>query len=456
MKVTVDRSAASEVVLNVELDWAEVEKASERAYRKLAQQYSIPGFRRGHAPRSIIERTVGKDAIYQEGIEELMDSSYRSALRENNLRPLAPPTIDSPTLEHGQSYAFTARFPVQPPVSLGDYRSIRMKRTEPEVTEEDIQRVVERVQQSHAMWLPAERAAAIGDQVTVDLRLTVGDRTISDLHDNEFELAEERVGLFFGMDAQIVGMSEGESKSFTTQIPEDYANTELAGKEAAFEVTVKAVKFRELPEVDDELARSVGQYENLDEMRIAIRMQYQEQREHDAQHQFQDAVIAELVKQTEVEIHPVLIEREIDDIVAEMRRMLSRSGMTLDDYLESVLKKTEAEYRDTLKDDAAERAKRSLALRAVADAEDIQVSDDDIRSWLRVYASATGNTMKLASLSSGQRDFIVNEIRQERAVSRLVELATQDDGGDSSEAATPADAVAEAETASADASPAND
>ena len=150
MKVTVEQAPDSEAVLSVELEWEELEKASERAYKKLAQQYNVPGFRKGKAPRSMIERMVGKDAVYQEGLEELVDQSYKQAVKEHNLQPIARPTVDAPPIEYGQPYTFTARVPVLSPVTLGDYQAIRVEQPAITVSDEEIDGVVERIRQDQA------------------------------------------------------------------------------------------------------------------------------------------------------------------------------------------------------------------------------------------------------------------------------------------------------------------
>ena len=247
MKVTVEHPSESEAVLNVELDWNELEKASDRAYRKLVDKYNIPGFRRGHAPRAMLERMIGKDAIYQEGLEDLISTSYADAIRQNDLTPLSQPASETPELSIGEPYTYTARVPVLPPIKLGDYKAIRVEQPSTDVTDEDIDHTIEHIREDGAQWLPVERPAQVGDKVTVDLKLTVGDRTVSDLHDNEFELAEERVGIFTGMDANLIGMSEGESKEFTTTIPEDYANTDLAGKRRSTPSPLRPSRYANCP-----------------------------------------------------------------------------------------------------------------------------------------------------------------------------------------------------------------
>lgn len=435
MKITVERSTDSEAVVNVELEWPELEKASNKAYQRLAQRYTVPGFRKGHAPRSMLERMLGKETIYQEGLEDLIETSYRDAIREHDLIPLAQPSIDAPELEIGKPYTYVAHVVVQPPVELGDYRSVTAEPMDLAVSDEEIDATLQRLRENQAMWLPVERPAEIGDRVTVDLKLTVGDRTISDLHDNEFELANERAGIFTGMDAHLVGMTEGQNKQFTTTIPEDYTNTEVAGKEATYDVTMKGVKFRELPELDDEFAKSIGDFQSMEEVRANVAEQLAAEKEYNARNQRRAQVIGAVVDQATVEVHPLLVDEEIDTMIRETQRMLERSRISMEQYL-AMLQKDMDEYRNELRPEAEGRVKRNLVLDAVADAEQLTASDADLQSWLEMYARAGGQRLRLRDLSSAQRTAITREIVRDKASELLVELAVANAEAKTAQAAT--------------------
>lgn len=452
MKVTVERTPGSEAVLNVSLDWDEVEKASDKAYKKLAQKYNVPGFRKGHAPRTMLERMLGREAIYQEGLEDLIDASYREAIREHDLTPVAQPSVEAPPIEIGQPYSFTARVPILSPVTLGDYASVRVPVPSAEVGEEDVEQTLERMRENAAMWLPAERAAQVGDQVTADLKLTVEDKVVSDLKDNEFELAIERPGIFAGMDDHLVGMREGERAEFTTTIPEDYANTALAGKEGHYDVTIKAVKYKELPELDDEFAKSQGNYQTLDQLRDIIRQQLQRQKEGDARRELRDEVAKAVADQAEVEIHPMLVDDEVHQMMREQDRMLKQNGLNLEYYL-SMLQKDEETYHKELEPEALGRVKRDLVLTAVADAEDIQVGDDELENMLRLMTALGGKPTRLRQLSATQRASLAARLRRDKAMTRLIEIATEGKGDSigASAAAAPTSVEDEAVDAAADA-----
>jgi trigger factor len=428
VKVTVEQAPESEAILTVELDWDEVEKASERAYRKLAQQYNVPGFRRGKAPRSMIERMVGKDTVYQEGLEELVDQSYRKAIVEHNLQPVARPNVDMPAIEYGQPYTFTARVPVLAPVTLGDYQAIRVEQPPIEVSDEEVDDVIERIRQDQAEKLPVERPAQLGDYVTMDLKLTVGEKEVSNLHDNEFELVLERPGIFAGMDDEVIGMKEGESKEFTTTIPEDYSNPDLAGKEAHYDVNLLAVKVRELPEVDDELAKSSGDFENVEQLRQAVRQQLMVQKINDARRTLRDEVVNKAIEGATVEPHQALVDDEIHSMEHETERMLAQSRLTLPQYL-SIMQKSPEEYRKELEPDARQRVKRDLVLNEVAEAEGLSASQEEVEQWLDNLNAISGDRpIRMNQLTANQHANIEGRIRRDKALAKLIDIATEGRG----------------------------
>ncbi len=430
MKVTVERTPDSEAVLTVELDWDEIEAATNKAYKRLVQKYTVPGFRRGHAPRSSLERLLGKDTLYQEGLEDLIDESYQKAIKENDLTPIARPTVDAPTLTTGQPYTFSARVPILSPVALGDYKSIRVETPPVEVTDEEVQQTLERIQQDQAIWQPMERPAQLGDKLTVDLTLHVDDRQVSNLHDNEFELVEDRPGIFSGMDQHLIGLTEGAHAEFTTTIPEDYANTELAGKEATYDVTVKAVKARELPALDDELAKSIGDYETIDDVRKAVREQLKSQKETEARRKLREDAQKAATDLATVEIHPLLVEEEQDVMIRELKRTLEQNRISFNQYL-AAMQKTEQEYRKEIEPEARERVKRDLTLDAIADAEHLEVSNAEVEQWveiLNILGGSGGRQIRYADLTPGQRANIEGSMRRDKAVGRLVEIATEGKG----------------------------
>jgi trigger factor len=217
VKVSVEKLPTSEAVLNVDVTWDEMEKASDKAYRKLVKQVDIQGFRRGKAPRSLLERRMGKEYIYQEGLDDLITQIYRDAVKENDLTPITQPKLDAPVFEIGQDYHFTLTVPILTPVELADYTTLHFEREDAAVTSEEVDKELDSLRTRQVSYEEVERAAEYGDRVTVDLKLTSDEQKISDLKDNPFELTNERVGLFTGMDEQVVGMQVERAKTSPQQ-----------------------------------------------------------------------------------------------------------------------------------------------------------------------------------------------------------------------------------------------
>jgi trigger factor len=421
VKISVEKLPGSEAHVEIDFSWDEVEKASDKAYRKLVQQVDIHGFRRGKAPRSLLERKLGKESIYQEGLDDLMAEAYRNVLKEHDITPLAQPEMDAPAFEMGQPYHFSLKVPILTPVELGDYRALHFESEEATVTSEEVEKELESLRNRQARWEVVERSAQIGDRVTMDLKLAVGDETISDLKDNAFELTEERHGLFAGMDAHIAGMPTGESKTFTTTIPGDYSNEKLAGKEAQYAVTLHKVEFKELPELDDALAAQVSndEYQTLEDLRRAISDNLLESKQRRIRDELREKVVNAVIEQSHFTLHPKLIQEEEEDMLHQFSHVLEQQRMSLDQYL-MLVKKSRAEYLKELEPDAEKRVKRRLVLDEVIKKEEITVTPEEVESLFRAYAQMGQNL----SRTEVQMRALAESLLHEKAITRLVELAT--------------------------------
>ncbi len=442
MKVSVEKLPTSEAVLQVDLTWEELEKASEKAYRKLVQKVDVQGFRRGKAPRSLLERKLGKEYIYQEGLDELINETYRSTIKEYEITPISQPELDAPVFEMGQPYHFSLKVPIITPVELGDYKSLHFDREEANVTSEEVENELEALRNRQTTWQVVERPAAIGDRVTVDLKLTVEDQTISDLKDNPFELTHERHGLFIGMDEYIVGMQAGEAKSFTTTLSGDYANDKIAGKEANYTVTLHKVEIKELPELDDAFAAKVsnGEYETLEDLSKAVSDSILENKKRRIRDELREKVIDAVIDQSKITLHPILIHEEVEEIMHQFSHLLERQRMSMEQYL-MMMRKNREEYMKELEPEAEKRVKRHLVLDEVIKQESIQISPDEIEALFQAYAQAG---QELPRTDAQIRALAVSYLR-EKAITRLIELTTDPDpDAESSEAQ---ESVANAEVA---------
>ena len=424
MKVSVEKLPGSEARVEVDFSWEELEKASDKAFRKLVQKIDIRGFRRGKAPRSLVERQLGKEYIYQEGLDDLMNETYRSAIKENDITPLAQPEIDAPVLEMGQDYHFSLTVPVLTPVELGDYRSLHFEREESTITSEEVEQQIALIRDRKAHWDEVDRPVEMADRVTVDLKLTSEDSTISDLKNNPFELTNERVGMFSGMDEHLLGMNVGESKTFTTTIPVDYANEKLAGKEAHYEITLHKVEAKHVPEIDDELAMEVseGEITNVEDLRKAISDELLANKKRRSADALRDKVVDAVIEQATFSVHSVLIKEEAEEMMHQLSHVLEDQRMSMDQYL-MMMRKSRAEYLKDIEPDAEKRVKRQLVLDAIAKQDEITVEQDDLEKLARAYAQAGQQLPR----SQEQLRALATSLLREKTITHLVDLTAGPD-----------------------------
>lgn len=424
MKVSVEKLPSSEAVLEIDLTWDELEKASDKTYRKLVQKVDVPGFRRGKAPRTILERKLGKEHLYQEALDDLITETYRNALKEHDLTPIKQPELEAPVFAIGQPYHFSLKVPVITPVVLGDYRSLHFEREEASVTSEEVEQELEAMRNQQATWNAVERPAQYGDRVTVALKLTVEEQAVSDLKENPFELVQERGGLFAGMDEQVVGMSDGEQKTFTTTIPDSYSNQKLAGKEGHYDVTVQKIEIKEIPELDDALAGRVSnnQYSTLEDLRKAISDAVLTNKQNHIGSELREKAINTLVEQSQVTAHSLLIRQEAEEMLHQLSHRLEQQRLPLDQYL-LMIRKTREEFLKESEPEAEKRVKRQLVLGELIKAEQIKVTSEEISALLQTYEQI-GQPLPR---SEEQIRSLATSYAQEKAISRLLELTTDPD-----------------------------
>ncbi len=424
VKVSVEKLPTSEAVLDVEVTWDEMQKASDKAYRKLVQKVDVQGFRRGKAPRTILERKLGKEYIYQEGLDDLITETYSSAVKEHELTPISQPKVDAPIFEMDQPYHFSLTIPIVTSPTLGDYKSLHFDRPEAEVTSEEVEKELASLRGRQTEWVEVERPAAMNDRVTVDLKLTSGEQQISDLKDNPFELTDERTGLFKGMDEQVVGMQPGENKTFSTTIPEDYINEKYRGKQADFFILLHKIEEKHEPELDDAFAEKVssGEITTLEDLRKALSDNILENKKRKIRDDLREEVLNAVVDQSQITLHPLLIDEEAHEMVHRMGHALERQGISLDQYFK-MTKKTHDQSVEEAKPEAEKQVKRQLVLDEVANVEDIQITPEDLEALFNAYSQAGQELPR----TEEQIRALAISYRREKAITRLVELTTDPD-----------------------------
>lgn len=421
MKVAAQEIEHSQVVLDIEVESERLDKAVDQAYKRIVQRINVPGFRKGKAPRALVERMVGREALVEDAVEQLVPVVVEDAVKQQELKMVARPSLEVVSTDPLQ---LKATVPVQPKVELGDYKSLKIEATPAEVTEDQVERVVDRLRDSNATWEPVERAAELGDRVAIDVLAKAGETTIMESKDAEYVVDTEGPQPAEGFAEAIVGMAAEESKQVTLKLPEEYRNKELAGQDAEFELTVHWVKAKILPPLDDDLPSVVGtEHESLQALRDAIRANLSAREQHERRMAHEEEVVNSVVEQATVDPPPQMVEEEAGRHVQQLAQNLERQGIPLQSYLRFT-QKTEEQFRAEMMAQAERTVRRSEVLNAIALAEGIEVTDDEIREQLTVGLEDTNENRRLIRESMQRpavREQFAASIRRERAIRMLLE-----------------------------------
>lgn len=444
MKVSTEKLPKSLLALDIELDAVQVEKGLDKAARRISQKVQIPGFRKGKAPRFIVENYYGRAALLDEASEDLINTSFREALKNENIDPVGRANLEDVHLTE-EPYHFRVTVPVQPEVQVPNYRDIRVDFQVPELTDDEVQRALEARRERHVVLKAPEepRPAQQGDQLTVRMETFVDDEPLEEpdqIKDSTLVLEPDRLvdGLFEGL----VGVNAGETREVTVSMPEDHGNDKVAGKDVVFKVEVKDIQERILPDWD-ELPTLEESEATLDEFRANTRAEIEESNKRSAENQTVDTYIQQLVESVDWDLPEALIEQEADALLHEQEHEFARYGISLDQMLQ-YRGQTHDEAVEQLKPQGEERLKTSLALREVIRNEGLTVEEDEIEAEVeRLLGEYTEEQRDNArTMLTGQlRSSVATGVLNQKLRDRLFALATGQEI-----AATPETDIPDAET----------
>jgi trigger factor len=422
VKVNKESTTSTEVTLNIELDSEDEDPFIDRSYRRTVNRLQIPGFRKGKAPRAIVESYVGRSALLHEALEFMIPETLDKVLRDEELQAFAEPDVEVLEIE---PVSFKAVVPLEPVVDLGDYRSIRIDHEPVEVTDEQVDDVVERLRQEAAPWEPADRPAQFGDLLSLNVRGTIeGEEVIND-EGVDYIPQLENVLPFPGFAVYLEGMTEGQEKEFTLTVPEDYPRPQLAGKECHFHVEALSIKRKALPELDDEFAKGVGEgYDSLEALRDFVRRRLTEEAEAEATRQLEAKSLEELVNIASIQASEMLYQRELDSMQQERERLLRNQRLDMDTYL-TYIGKTEEEFQEQLRPSAEERLTRYLVLRRLAQEEHIEVSPEEVQEEIDSLVASAGESaqqMRRTLSSENAQENIRASLLNRKVMQRLIEI----------------------------------
>ena len=388
MKVSQVEQVQSQVVLSIEVEPSELEEHLDRVYRRAVQRVNIPGFRRGKAPKSVVERQLGRDAMVEDALETLLPQMTAGAIEEQSLDVVATPRV---RVTQYEPLTIEATVPVRPDVDLGDYYQYRLEPESVEITPEAIDEVIEAMRRDAGAWEPVERVAELEDLVTMEVKGQVEDRVVMQDEGVEYVLTAGSTNPVPGFAEQLVGFNRDEEREFSLPFPEDYPQGDLAGKECSFTVTIKEIKERKLPDLDDEFAKSLNiEAETVVELRERLQEDMLNRNRRMADQSYQERAIQTLVDGTQVELPPLLVDHEIEHILSEQAEAMQRQQLKMEDYLSAVGKSLE-QVQEELRPSAAERITRGLVMSALREKEGIEVTPEEVEEELNsmVGESAT-------------------------------------------------------------------
>ena len=420
MKITQDEVVERQTTLHIELDDEDIDPYLQRAYSRVVQNVNIPGFRKGKAPRSIIEQYFGRESLLNEILDSMLPELTGKAITEEDIDAVGMPSID---LEGLDPFQFSAVVPLKPDINLGEYKSIRVEKETPSLPDDAIDERIEQLRLSVASWEPVDRTVQTGDMVSTQIKGTLDDEVILDESDAVYLVNEDIGRPFPGFSDKLVGLESDKPSSFNLDIPEDFQDENLAAKNISFEVNIKDIKERVLPELDDAFAQSIGEgYESLEDLREEVDKSIINEAETEASRAHRENVIQALLESATVELPPLLIEHESTHMVEEQERMVTQANMVLDDYLTSI-GKTRTELEEESRDEAIGRLTRSFVLSALADEENIDISDDDITERIEELFSNSDEEKPDSSQTAEMMDYMRRSMRMEQTMTRLEDIA---------------------------------
>lgn len=424
MTATWEKKEGNEGLLQVTVPAEEVDKALDQAFKKVVKQINVPGFRKGKVPRPIFEQRFGVEALYQDAVDILLPKAYSNAVEEAGINPVDQPEIEVTQIEKGKEFKFDTTVTVEPEVELGDYKGLEIEKQDTELTDEEVETTInQRLEAMADMVIKEDGKVEEGDTVNLDFDGYVDGEQFEGGQADGYDL-EIGSGMFIpGFEEQLVGLKVGEEKDVEVTFPEEYHAEELAGKPATFKTKINEIKTKEVPELDDELANELDSEANtVDEYKENLRKQLAESKATEAENVQKEEAITKATDNAKVDIPDAMIKTEEDRMLQEFAQRLQQQGLNLETYFQ-ISGQSEEDLRGQMKEDAEQRVKTNLTLAAIADAENIEASDEDVEKELETMSSQFGISVDDIKATLGNTDIVKNDVRVKKVIDLLVNEA---------------------------------
>jgi len=425
MNVKLEKKEKNIVELEIEVDAGVFEEGLEKAFRKNAKRFNVPGFRKGKAPRNIVERYYGPEVFYEDALNEIFPKAYEEAVKETNIFPVDRPELDIKQIGKGQNLIFTASVTVKPEVELGEYKGIEIEKIEVNITDEDVEKEIQKVAEKNARIITVEdRGIQEGDIAEIDFEGFIDGEPFEGGKGSDFPLEIGSGKFIKGFEEQLIGGRPGDDIEVKVTFPEDYGSEELAGKDAVFKVIVNDVKKKELPVIDDEFAKDVSEFDTLEEYKEDLRKKLTDTAEHRAKHELENKLIEKIVDNAKVEIPKVMVDKQLDANMREFDASLRYQGFSLEQYLQMAQMDIDT-FREQGREMVEKEVKTQLVLEKISQVENIQASDEEfeeeVKKLSEKYQKDKEEFMKL--LRDDDIEYIKSTIIARKTIDFLVENA---------------------------------
>ena len=415
MSVQVETLEKSMAKLTIEVSAEEFETALDKAYKKNKNKISLPGFRKGKAPRAMIEKMYGTGVFYEDAANDLIPGAYESAAMESELEIVAQPSIDVTQIEKGKPFIFTATVAVKPEVTLGDYKGIEVEKKNAEVTDEELQAEIDKVRESNSRMITVEdRAVQDGDITTIDFEGFVDGEPFEGGKGEDYPLTIGSHSFIDNFEEQLIGKNIGEETEVNVTFPEQYQAEELQGKPAVFKVTIKEIKVKELPELDDDFAQDVSEFDTVDEYKEDLKKKLLENKEAALKREKEEDVVGKIIENATMEIPDPMVDTQVRQMVQEFSQRIQSQGLSLQQYMQFTGMTPES-LTNELQPQALKRIQSRLVLEAVVAAENIETSDEDLEKELE----------KMAEMYQMEADKLKELVGEEEKKQIALDLAVQ-------------------------------
>lgn len=420
MTATWEKKEGNQGLLTVTVPKEEVDKGLDKAFKKVVKQINVPGFRKGKMPRPLFEQRFGVESLYQDALDFILPEAYGNAVEEAEINPVDRPEIDVTQMEKGKELIFEATVTVEPEVELGDYKGLAIEKQDREVTDEEFDKALEEAVSRQAELTVKEGEIAQGDVVNINFDGYVDGEAFEGGQAEGYDLEIGSGSFIPGFEEQLIGLKVSDSKEVVVTFPEEYHAEELAGKEATFKCDINEVKSKEIPELDDELAQELDESVNtVDEYKEKLRKDLADAKLNQAEATEKEEAITKASDNATVEIPEAMINTELDRMMQEFEQRISQQGLNLELYYQ-FSGQSEEELKAQMKEDAEKRVKTNLTLRAIADAENIEVSDSDVEAELTKMSEQFGLSVEDIKSTLGNNDILVNDLKIQKVIDLLV------------------------------------